>query len=302
MAFHPETMPLHDTENFDDNDLQWLKRLARGHRYGSAETLVYRLGSRGARVETREKQELESRLASWSDHMNDRLARFAEILPGCHILDELSVETTLTPRWDYVFASSVGKLLSSLLSTLTTLTLDTSASDLISGNDGIKPLHVCPIISQRLQSFQTVRLRMRCMCPCVFNKPSGSPSSRLQTLVIRLNLPDHMTVFHRNTRRRRFKEFHAKSCTPAEMPLYQEIISAGTQLAKTTPSITKIRISYRDLYSLSIRVADYVRGRILKRFSSDHDADNMTGVEDGPWEDQADLQDDGPLQLEAPFP
>lgn len=53
-------MPLYDTENFNDNDLQWLKRLARGHRYGSAETLVYRLGSRGARMEIREKQELES--------------------------------------------------------------------------------------------------------------------------------------------------------------------------------------------------------------------------------------------------
>ena len=233
--------------------------------------------------------------------MNDRLARFAEILPGCHILDVLSIETTLTPRWDYVFASSVGKLLSSLPSTLTTLTLDTSASDLISGDDSIKPLHACPITSQRLQSFQTVRLRMRCMCPYVFNKPSGSPSSRLQTLVIRLNLADHMTVFHGNTRRCRFKEFHAKSCTPAETPLYQETISAGTQLAKTTPSITKTRISYRDLYSLSVRVADYVRGRISKRFGSDHDADNMTGVEDSPWEVKRIYKMMGPLQLEVPF-
>ncbi|KAL2058458.1 hypothetical protein ABVK25_001186 [Lepraria finkii] len=123
---------------------------------------------------------------------------------------------------------------------------------------------------------------MRCMCPCVFNKPSGSPSSRPQTLVIRLNLRDHMTVFHGNTRSRRFKGFHAKSYTPAEMPLYQEIILADTQLAKTTSSITKIRISNRDSCSLSIRVPELVRGRILKRFGGDHDADKMTGVDDGP--------------------
>ena len=140
------TLP-EDAQSFSDDDLQWLEGLMHCHRYGSEATLLHRIGVRLEDEEIREKEELERRLTSWRSRMNDNLDHFVEFLLGSHKLNDFSIETTLSPRWDYISASSMKRLMSSLPSTLKTFTLDTHASEFFSDKDDMQSLHLCPLIS-----------------------------------------------------------------------------------------------------------------------------------------------------------
>ena len=133
---------------FADDKIQPRIRDEDDHWFESYEgAIVYRDRLRADEIE--EARELESRLSNWRGRLNESLFRFAEILPAFKKLREVKIETTLTPRWDYIFASSMGRLLTSLPSNVTTLTLDTHACQFAS-----EPVHICPIISQRSTTFR----------------------------------------------------------------------------------------------------------------------------------------------------
>ena len=241
--------------------------------------------------EAQEVKELECRLSNWRGLLNDRLFRFAEILSAFKELREIKIETTLTPRWDYIFAPSMGKLLTHLPSNVTTLTLDTHASRFLTLEDGSEPVHICAIISQRIDHFQTVRIRMRSVCPSILEMPINSPNtiSRLKTLVIRLYLPDHMGPFD-DTHNGRHPDFNAVSCCPGEKLLYREMILAGLQLAKARPSMTGVRISYKHLEKDMLVVADC---KEEAAFYHPHSTDYEDGaLVEGPWEDSLELGHD----------
>ena len=311
-----------DKDGLDDDTRQWFDRTANHHRFGSSKSLLGRLdmkdrhGEMRARLrgedrrdvleghmivrdfdrhdEIKEEEELESRLSHWRDRLNEKLSLFTEILPASENLRQVKIETTLTPRWNYLFSSSLGMLFARLPLNVSSLTVDTSASDFIDRDDGSAPLHVCALLSQRLQSFQHVRIRMRTICPCIFPTSTGLPGnagSRLQSLFIRLYLPDHLRKYD-DTRQNHNPEFHAKSCFPKGRPLYQEMVSAGVQSTKMILSMTALQISYRHSQHRVIFVADCNKKRILSRnYAPDEDG----AVDQEPWDDVTYLMDKGPL-------
>lgn len=243
--------------------------------------IVYRDRLRADEIE--ETRELESRLSNWRGRLNESLFRFAEILSASKKLREVKIETTLTPRWDYIFASSMGRILTSLPSTVRTLTLDTHACQFAS-----EPLHICAILSQCLLNFQTVRIRMRSICPSILEQCINSPdsTSRLMNLVIRLCLPDNGgPVDTQNDRH----YIEVKSCYPQwKTSLSMEMVLAGYQLAKARPSMTGVRISLRRGGSRTIVVADCKKEAAFYPPPSIN-YDDGTLVE-GPWEDSVELQ------------
>ena len=310
-----------DQREFSKETHQWLDQTIHSHRNGSSKTLQERLRVvvaddkiqphiRGAddhwwedleddivyrdrvrNYEIQEAKELDCRLSNWRGRLNDRLSHFAEILSASKELCEFKIETTPTPRWDYIFTPPVGRLLTSLPVNVTTLTLDTHAVHFLTREDGAEPVHICAIISQRLQSFQTVKIRMRSICPCILKTPIDSPSttSKLKTLVIRLYLPDYMSPSD-DIDYRHGPDFHAKSCCPGEKPLYEEMVLAGFQLAEASPSTTALRIAYKVRWTSLILVADCKQGEVLRSNWRDHHDGTLI---ERPWEDSMDLVSTG---------
>ena len=314
-----DTLSRDDQREFSDETHQWLDQTIYYHRNGCSKTLQERLkvvfadgkiqprirdeddhwweNSEGATVyrdrvrddEIQEAKELEYRLSNWRDRLNDSLSRFAEIISASQELCEVKIETTLTPRWDFIFTPSMERLLTSLPSNVTSLTLDTHASEFLNREDGSEPVHICAILSQRLQGFQTVRIRMRCICPSILETSINSPdpTSRLRTLVIRLYLPDHMGP-HDDVHTGRHPDFNARSCYPDEKLLYREMVSAGLALAEARPSMTGLRISFRRHGKDVITVADCKEGQL---FSHPYSFGYKDGtVVEGPWEDTVRLR------------
>ena len=208
--------------------------------------------------------------------MNEKLSRFAEILSASKELREVKIETTLTPRWNFIVTASMGRLLTSLPLNSTTLTLDTHACHF-----KLRHVHMCAIISQRLDSFQTVRIRMRSICPSILETCINSPNtaSRLRTLVIRLYLPDHTRMCH--------SAFNAKSCYPSEKRICREMTLAGLELAKARPSMTGVRIAFRRHGPKSIVVADCKMEAAFWYSESINYKDGA--LVEGPWEDSVEL-------------
>ena len=309
-----DTLSCDDQREFSEETHQWLDQTIYYHRNGCSKTLQDRLmvvfadGKIRPRIrnedenwwvdtedaigyrdrvrddEIQDAKELEYRLSNWRVRLNDRLSCFAEILPASKELCEVKIETTLTPRWDYIFTPSMGRLLTSLPSTVTSLTLDTHASQYLNREDGSEPVHICAIVSQRLQDFETVRIRMRSICPSILKTAIDSPNatSRLRTLVIRLYLPDHMCS-HDDDNYGLRPDFTAKLCYPGEKSLYRQMVLAGLQLADTSPLMTALRMSFRLNETNEIMVADCKRDGL---FSHPSRIDYEDGaVVEGPWED-----------------
>ena len=318
-----DTLSCDDQRDFSEETHQWLDQTIYYHRNGCSKTLQARLmvvyafadekiqpciinededwwdrenadilhGTRYRVMddEIQDAKELEYRLSDWRVRLNDRLSCFAEILLASKELCEVKIETTLTPRWDYIFTSSMGRLLTSLPSTVTSLTLDTHASHFLNRADGSEPVHICAMISQRLQDFQTIRIRMRSICPSILKTAidSSNATSRLRTLVIRLYLPDHMCS-HDDDNYGLRPDFTAKLCYPGEKSLYRQMILAGLQLADTSPLMTVLRMSFRLDETNEIVVADCKRDGLFSHPSRNDYKDGA--VVEGPWEDSMCLQ------------
>ena len=154
---------------------------------------------------------------------------------------------------------------------------------------GQNPVQICVIIPQRLQGFRTVRIRMRSICPSILKTSINSPSttSRLRILVIRLYFPDHMGP-HDDIHDGRHPDSNAKSCYPEEEQLYSQMVLAGLQSAETSPSMTVLRISYRQLQKNVIVVTDCKEGRLfIYPYSNDY---KDSTVVEGPWEESVELR------------
>lgn len=258
-----------------DKDDRWLESFK--------SPIVYRNRFRADEIE--EARELRSRLSNWKNRLNDRLFRFAETLSAFKELREVKIEATLTPRWRYINAALMGRLLTSLPSNVKTLTLDTHACHFTS-----ELVHLCDIISQRLHNFETVRIRMRSICPAILEPCINSPNttSRLTTLVIRLYLPDY--VGPGDIRYGEYSDFQARPCYPGEPVLFKDMVLAGFQLTNARPSMTGVRVSFRPHGQNPIVVADCKEEVAFYHPETINYKDGA--LVEGPWEDSLELQHD----------
>ena len=234
----------------------------------------------------------ERRLLAWRKRVNNKLTELAGLLPAIKGLEELSFEAssehdgTVGPRWDYLTGESVVNLIYSLPSGLKNLTFDTSGSTITASKDDRTPAHLCPLIAKRIHDFQHVRLRMRHICPEIFQTTlmAATTASKLQSLVIRLSLPFFPPATYEkhdgNT------EFDAQPCKSDGAPLYEAMIDAGTKFVTEIPSLKVLRIAFREPASIDLVVADCVERRFRydpsEVFSYEDD-----GREWGAWEENS---------------
>lgn len=211
----------------------------------------------------------EHQLHPWRQSVNEKLVVLASALPNFKNLKDLSFEASsegdgeLGPRWDYLFGSTVEKFIQAVPTGLKSLTLDICGSTVVVSEHNRMPVHLCPLIACRLQDFERVRLRMRHICPRVYdnaNKEVDEPSN-LAFLVIRLSLP----AFPEATYEKHdgYHEYDAQPCRPISVklsPFVIPLVSEGISFAKTT-KVDMMRISYRSPHDPDrfLYVADCVR-------------------------------------------
>ena len=249
-------------------------------------------------------------LHQWAGRTNKKLVELAATLPNSRSLEEFILEASseyegkLGPRWDYLHDSTIRSLILNLPSSLNNLTLDLCGSGVITPDRRREAIHLCPFIAGRLRDFQNVRLRLRCICPQVFQSLSATTDSesRLKTLAIRLSLPffpEAVDEAHNG-----YDEFDAKSCVVTAIPLYRRMIAAGVDSARKLPGLSMLRISYRtqEKHSINLALADCVRRRYMFEGS-----EIFTYEDDGSqwaaWEDSETLQDGGNFEatMTRPF-
>ena len=242
-------------------------------------------------------------LHRWAGRVNKKLVELAAILPVSS-LDEFSFEATSEhkgeqgPRWDYMHESTLRSFISSLPSFLNNLTIDLCGSRHLSPVRGRDPDHLCPMIGDRLPSFQNVRLRLRCICPQVFQCSSSEVKTqpRLKNLVIKLSLPffpDAVDQSHK-----RFDRWDTSPCDKSAVPLYKRMIAAGVKFTDNFPGLSMMRISYRNnsyRKNICLQVADCVTKRCMfdrcEVFCYEDDGSEWVA-----WESGENLQDSGSLQ------
>ena len=224
------------------------------------------------------------------------------MLPNIN-LNEFSIEAASEvdslqgPLWDYLHDSTIRSLISSLPLFLNNLTIDLCGTRLISPDRGREPVYICPLIGDRLPDIQNVRLRLRCICPGVFQTSSSKSKTqpRLKSLVIKLSLPyffdiidESYSVHHK---------FDANPCVASAFPLYKRMIAAGAESAKDFPELSMMRISYRKDHkkNISLSVADCVTQRYLCG-GSELFCWEDNGKQWFAWENERNLVDVGDLQ------
>lgn len=253
-------------------------------------------------------------LHQWASRINKKLVELAATLPNSRSLEEFILEASSEcegehgPRWDYLHDFTIRSLILSFPSSLKNLTLDLCGSGVITPDRCRETIHLCPLIAGRLHDFQNVRLRLRCICPQVFQSllvTTGS-ESKLRTLVIRLSLPyfpEAVDEVHNG-----YNEFDAKSCAVTAIPLYRRaiplyrrMIAAGLDSAAKFPGLSMLRISYRsqEKHSTNLAVADCVRKRYMfepsETFTYEDDGSHWAA-----WEDSETLQDGGSISTLIP--
>jgi len=130
-------------------------------------------------------------LQNWRRLINQQLRYLADNLPFFGNLQSFSFEASCEndaddgPRWDYLYAVTVFHLVQKLPAGLLSLNLDICGTELF--ENGGSELHMCQLLGQRLKEFRSVRLRLRSICPELFQDCKVSDS--LEKLIIRLNLP-----------------------------------------------------------------------------------------------------------------
>ena len=242
-------------------------------------------------------------LHRWAERINKKLIELAAMLPDTS-LDEFSFEAASEfegeqgPRWDYLHDSTLRSLISSLPPFLNNLTIDLCGSRLITPDRGRDPAHICPLIGDRLPDFQNVRLRLRCICPEVFQFSSSRVKTqpKLKTLVIKLNLPSFPDGMNQSYKR--YDKFDASPCEESAIPLYKRIIAAGVKSTNNFPGLSMMRISYRRndyKKNTCLHVADCVRERYMfdgsEVFCYEDDGSGWVA-----WENGENLQDLGSLR------
>ena len=226
---------------------------------------------------------------AWMRRVNSKLVGLADKLATFTALEEFMFEAsseqemTPEPRWDYVHDVTLGKIIAGLPTHLTSLTLDTCGTEVVPASD--HPIHLCPLIAQHAGKIKTVRLRMRCICPVVFNM--AIEKLAMEHLTVKLNLPlfgDRASNDCYNSKRCFSK---AQNPTGTDVGL---IISAAGRLARRH-RFQRLRISFQDFRSPTISLAtwDGVTDQYLyNRMTIFSDIDK--GRSWIPWEESETLQ------------
>ena len=302
--WHDDSTPwgeMLDLDELDDNLLDGTKKLMNWYcdwmTAGPVEDT-----SGGGRWRWHQEQRV---LHRWAMSINRKLVDMAAILSGFQRLEEFSLEASSEergsegPRWDYLQNFTMHSLISSLPLSLNNLTLDMCGSRITKPERGRNPIHLCPLLAERLRDFQNVRLRLRCICPEVLDTSPLTPTaeSRLKTLVIKLSLPffpDSHDEKHNNT------GYDVEPCSVARVPLYKTMFAAGADYANRFPGVSMLRISHRwqsvtgspkqNAENTDLAVADCVR----KRYMFDRSGawcyeDDGSGWD--AWEDSEHLQE-----------
>jgi hypothetical protein len=136
----------------------------------------------------------------WQTKLTENLEFLAVITSASPKLRFLSIKATTEPsyscpgppRQDYVYLSTIRSFLSA--SNLSKLDLDLCGSRLISfrsdPHEGSQLPHICPLIATHLTNLQSLRLRMREICPDVLKIQTTSTKLRLKKVIICLSLAD----------------------------------------------------------------------------------------------------------------
>ena len=242
-------------------------------------------------------------LHHWAGRVNKKLIELAAMLPDTG-LDEFSFEagcesvSELGPRWDYLHDCALRSLISSLPPFLNNLTIDLCGTRSITPDRGRDPAHICPLIGDRLPNFQNVRLRLRCICPEVFQFSSSKVKTqpKLKTLLIKLDLP-----FYPDCTDPSYKGYERPDASPCDeraIPLYKRMIAAGVKSTKDFPGLSMMRISFSKS-SCRKKMCFYVADCVRERYMYDvnevfyYEGDGSEYVQ---WENGETLQDFGSLQ------
>ena len=232
---------------------------------------------------------------AWMRRINTKLVELADRLASFTSLEQFMFEAsserekTAGLRWDYISDATLGKLIARLPDCLTSLTLDTCGTEVVPTSD--RPLHLCPLIAENLGRVRTVRLRMRCICPVVFNMTSGQLN--LESLTIKMSLPMFEDYNGGNT------YFDAERCfskrTTGAFEHVKAMCLAARVLARRH-SFERLWISFRDPYrsGISLLAWDGVTDQRMydpgENFSYEDDGRTWNA-----WEESSNLQVDARL-------
>lgn len=201
---------------------------------------------------------------------------FGRLLPHCTQMKTFTFSAAsyfdpaklYIPSTNYLGLWSPESLLNMLqFSILSDLTIDTCGSDFNTG------VHVCPQIALKLPSLRSIRLRMRRICPLVFELKQNS---KIHSVIINLSLKEN-DRFHAQ-----FTRHCTESYTPYE--LNDSMVMAATKMAKSLTSITMLRILCHKHPYLEMVTTDCINGS------------QMVLSDDGKW-DWKNWSDDGPSYL-----
>lgn len=227
---------------------------------------------------------------AWMRRINTKMMELADRLASFTSLEQFMFEAssereeTVGPRWDYISDVTLGKLIARLPDCLTTLTLDTCGTEIVPGSG--HPLHLCPLIAENLGRVRTVRLRMRCICPIVFNMTSGYLN--LESLTIKMSLPMFGDYIGGDA------DFDTKKCFSQGKTVASEHIKTMCQAARVLArchSFERLWISFRKPYHsyTTLLAWDGVTDQLMEDPS-----ENFCYEDDGctwnPWEESSDLQ------------
>ncbi|KAJ6049542.1 hypothetical protein N7444_006258 [Penicillium canescens] len=158
--------------------------------------------------------------------------------------DHFNPEEPLAPHTNYLETWSPTKLLDTLqCSKISELVIDTCGSEVKGG------VHICPHLALNISSLRSIRLRMRSICPQVFDLQHDS---KIESILINLSLmePDRL---HAGFSR------HCTETNPAYQ-LCEDMVAAATKVAKSQPSMKILRILCHRHPYLEIVSRDCING------------------------------------------
>jgi hypothetical protein len=168
-------------------------------------------------------------------HGHEELDRcFSRLLPHCSRLIGLNLlahshfdpEEPLAPHTNYLETWSPTRLLDTLqCSKISELVIDTCGSEVKGG------VHICPHLALNISSLRYIRLRMRSICPQVFDLQHDS---KIESILINLSLMEPG----------RLHAGFSRHCTESNSAyqLCEDMVAAATKVAKSQPSMKMLRI------------------------------------------------------------
>ena len=184
------------------------------------------------------KDDQQIALQRWRLLLNQQLKNLAKMLPLFTQLQSFALEAACDcgsgAKWDYLYADTFALLVRSLPVGLSAVHLDIGGTELIE-NEAYHT-HICQLLGERMKDFRCVRLRMRKICPAIFQACGGT--SLLEKMIIRMILPKNHGSY---------ETADAAPCdtTKGYITQLKEMISASWE-SGDNPELSMLRISCRD--------------------------------------------------------